>query len=280
MIKKQSMIKKDLPPFPTAWARTAPFRAVREFVQMAGLRPLLHAEVKIAVHAAAELAEFDGPAMIVANHSSHMDTALILTTLPAKRRRRTVVAAATDYFFESWWRASGSAIAFNTFPLDRKSTSLGTPNELLADGWSVLLYPEGTRSPDGYMGRFRLGAAWLAVENQVPVIPVGLRGTYAAMPRGRSWPIPGRPRVSVRYGAPIVPRPGETARELAPRITAAVQRLVDEDASTWWQAELKAIESPVTDEAVPPVGSWRRVWQQTEVPTEGGKSPKPKIWRK
>ena len=62
------------------------------------------------------------------------------------------------------------------------------PAELLADGWSLIVYPEGTRSPDGFPGRFRMGAAWLAVQHQVPVIPVGLRGTYAAMPRGANWP--------------------------------------------------------------------------------------------
>ena len=87
-----------------------------------------------------------GPALFVANHSSHLDTAVLLTTLPKERRRRTAVAAAADYFFDVWWRASGSSIAFNTFPIERKGGSLSsTPADLIADGWSIVVYPEGTR---------------------------------------------------------------------------------------------------------------------------------------
>lgn len=264
-------------PFPTSWARTLPVRGLREIVQQVGLQAIMKAEVSIEVHGLEELEGFDGPAVIVANHSSHLDTALLLCTLPNARRRRTAVAAAADYFFESWWSGVGSTIAFNTFPVDRQGGGLSaTPAALLADGWSVLWYPEGTRSPDGYMGRFRLGAAWLAAEAGVPIIPVGLRGTFAAMPKGRSWPVPGRPRVSIRYGAPIVPEPGDTARQLAPKISAAVKQLIAEDKSTWWESQ-RAI-TPAEEN--PPPASWRRIWQQTASPAQGGKLQRPKIWRK
>ena len=259
--------------FPSAWARTAPARAVREVVQVAGLNALTHTQVKLDVHGLDELRELSGPALIVANHASHLDTAVLLASLPAQRRRRTAVAAAADYFFDTWWRATGSAIAFNTFPIERGSLS-ATPGQLLADGWSVVVYPEGTRSRDGFVGRFKLGAAWLAVAHQVPVIPVGLRGTYAAMPRGSAWPSPGRPRVSVRYGEPLVPRPGETIRQLAPRISAAVSSLIVEDETSWWAAQ-----QPATAPTLPPPGSWRRTWQQSGIPTEGGRRPRPNIWR-
>lgn len=261
--------------FPTAWARTPAIRALREVVQVAGLTPLTHSQVSLDVHGLEELRAFDTPAIIVANHSSHLDTAVLLSSLPAWRRRRTAVAAAADYFFDTWWRAGGSAIAFNTFPIERGHGKLATPGDLLADGWSVIVYPEGTRSPDGFMGRFKLGAAWLAVQNQVPVIPVGLRGTYAAMPRGSSWPVRGRPRVSVRYGPPLLPAPGETVRELAPRISAAVRALVVEDETSWWVAQRHA--APAVDP--PPSGSWRRTWGQSEPPVEGGRPHLSAIWR-
>jgi 1-acyl-sn-glycerol-3-phosphate acyltransferase len=262
--------------FPTAWARTAPVRVLREVVQVAGLAPLVHSAVRLDVHGLEELDGFDRPALIVANHASHLDTAVLLATLPRARRRWTAVAAARDYFFDTWWRAGGSALAFNTFPIERGDTSrLATPGELLADGWSVVVFPEGTRSPDGFPGRFKLGAAWLAVQHQVPVIPVGLRGTYAAMPRGSSWPARGRPRVSVRYGTPIVPAPTDTVRQLAPRIAAAVSALVLEDATSWWQAQ----RSGTTPVVTPPVGSWRRSWQQSEAPVEGSRTSRVAIWR-
>jgi 1-acyl-sn-glycerol-3-phosphate acyltransferase len=273
---KGSVESADRAAFPTAWARTRPARILREVVQVAGVRPLLRSEVALDVEGVDELRAFDHPALIVANHASHLDTAVLLASLPAARRRRTAVAAAADYFFGTVWRAAGSAIAFNTFPIERRGGSESTlPGQLLADGWSIIVYPEGTRSPDGFPGRFRMGAAWLAVTHSVPVIPVGIRGTYAAMPRGRGWPRPGRTRVAVRYGAPILPQPGETARELAPRIARAVSELIAEDATSWWAVQRG---SGVAEQAPPP-GSWRRIWEQTAAPAEGGKPRRAKIWR-
>ena len=262
--------------FSTAWARTRPIRALREVMQVCGLNPLLRSEVALDVAGVENLRNIDGAALIAANHSSHLDTAVLLATLPAPRRRRTAVAAAADYFFGTVWRAAGSALVFNTFPMERRGGSESSlPGHLLADGWSLIVYPEGTRSPDGIPGRFRMGAAWLAVSHSVPVIPVGLRGTYAAMPRGRGWPRSGRTRVAVRYGAPIFPEPGETPRELAPKIASAVQDLIAEDATTWWAVQR---DSAGLDQ-VPPPGSWRRIWEQTAAPVQGGKPHRAKIWR-
>lgn len=264
--------------FPTGWARSLPARALREVVQVAGLTPLVRAEVKVTVHGLEELEGWAGPAVIVANHASHLDTALILTTLPASWRRRTTVAAASDYFFQTWWKAAGSAIAFNTHPLDRRGGGLSQTHQLLSSGWNILIYPEGTRSPDGFVGRFRLGAAMMAVPNGVPVVPVALRGTYAAMPKGRSWPAPGRAPVSVRYGAPIRPEPGETVRSFAPRIAAAVTELLAEDTTTWWQTRREAPEERAA--LTRPDGApWRRIWQQSKPPEHGGATTPPRIWR-
>jgi 1-acyl-sn-glycerol-3-phosphate acyltransferase len=262
--------------FPTAWARTRPARVLREVVQVAGVKPLLRGEVALDVQGFDQLSGFDRPALIVANHASHLDTAVLLSTLPTARRRRTAVAAAADYFFDTVWRAAGSAIAFNTFPIERRGGSESAlPGQLLADGWSIIVYPEGTRSPDGFPRHFRMGAAWLAVAHSVPVIPVGIRGTYAAMPRGRGWPRPGRTRVAVRYGTPIFPQPGETPRELAPRISTAVRELIAEDATSWWAVQRGSGAS----EQAPPPGSWRRIWEQTAAPVKGGKPRRTKIWR-
>ena len=166
---------------------------------------------------------------------------LVLLSLPDEWRRRTAVAAAADYFFDTWWRAVGSALLFNTFPIERRSGSMSdTPGDVLADGWSLLIFPEGTRSADGWVGRFRMGAAYLACEHGVPVVPVAHRGTFAAMPRGQGWPSPGRRLLTIRFGEPLVPGPDETPRSLAPRIRDAVAGLLDEDSSTWWEARRRA----------------------------------------
>ena len=191
-------------------------RACASVSRWSASRPVMRKELSVEVYGLDELRQLDGPALIVANHASHLDTAVLLSTLPTKRRRRTAVGIEADYFFDSWWRASGSAIVFNTFPIQQSGDVLtSTPARLLAEGWTVVVFPEGTRSRDGFVGPFRTDAAEMAVACQVPVIPVGILGTYAAMPRGSHWPVPGRPRVSVRYGPPIRSRPGETSSEFA-----------------------------------------------------------------
>ncbi len=103
----------------------------------------------------------------MANHASHLDTPLLLLSLPDEWRRRTAVAAAADYFFDTWWRAVGSSLLFNTFPIDRRGGSMSaTPGEVLADGWSLVIFPEGTRSGDGWMHTFRMGAAYLVAHHR------------------------------------------------------------------------------------------------------------------
>lgn len=268
--------------FPTAWSRRAPARAVREVAQKGGLEPLFRSQVRPHVEGLDVLSRVSGPVIFVANHASHLDTPLILLTLPDEWRRRTAVAAAADYFFDTWWRAVGSAVLFNTFPIERRGgTMAATPGQVLADGWNLVVFPEGTRSPDGWLGKFRMGAAWLAVENQVPVVPVAHRGTFAAMPRGQDWPSPGRRPVTIRFGEPLMPQPDESAREFAPRVRAGVAALLDEDATSWWEARKRVAAGCTPDPAGPDVAQWRRVWTQSAAPRVGGAASRSRpVWRR
>lgn len=268
---------------PTArWARSWPIRGVREVVQTAVLKPLLAAELTIDVHGVENLPRPARPVLLVANHSSHLDTPVILATLPAARRRRTAVAAAADYFFDSRFRSGATGVAFNAFPVRRGPGGSRYPdptsacNALLDEGWSVLMFPEGTRSPDGFFGEFSPAVAEIARAQGVPVVPVGLRGTYAAHPRGSSWPQAGRPRVSVRYGAPITAARGESVTDLLARIQTGVQLLIDEDEGTWWSARRDHVAGRVADE---PTATWRRVWAQSGAAARGGRSRTRRIWR-
>lgn len=255
--------------FPTGWARRAPARGLRELAQLGVLRPLVHTQVKPVVSGTDVLTELAGPVIFVANHSSHLDAPTLLCSLPDRWRRRTAVAAAADYFFDVWWRAIGSAIVFNAFPIERRSSSRSaTPGGLLAQGWNIVVFPEGTRSADGWVSRFRIGAAWLAVEYSVPVVPVGIRGSFAAMPRGRSWPRPGRLPVRVRYGLPVRPGPGETARAFAPRVSAAVAAVLDEDATSWWDSQRRARVGSTPDPTGPAAAPWRRMWAHSGPPRD------------
>jgi 1-acyl-sn-glycerol-3-phosphate acyltransferase len=241
-------------------------------VQAAGLKPLVWSQVSPQVRGLDNLVGVNGPVIFTANHSSHLDAPLILCSLPPAWRRRTLVTAAADYFFDAWWRATGTALAFGTVPLDRRATtasSSSTPRELLDAGWNLLIFPEGTRSPDGQLGSFKSGTARLSMSAQVPIIPIGLRGAYAAMPRGRGWPVAGRRRVSIRFGAPLRLRPEENAKQLTERTRRSVRQLCAEDAGTWWESISKepiSKESQAAGQAeiAGEPARWRRVWAASE----------------
>ena len=176
------------------------------------------------------LDELTGPAVFVANHNSHMDTPVILRALPGRWRRRTAVAAATDYFYSSRRNAVSASLVFGTVPLDRSSGAGVGPGQtahldrLIDAGGSLLVFPEGTRSHDGRVGRLRAGAALLAAEHHLPIVPIYLSGTREAMPRGHHWMVfkAGRPGprhpIEIRFGKPIVPRPGEPPDEVMERV--------------------------------------------------------------
>lgn len=264
--------------FPTAWARTAPARAVREGIHRFGLKPLTWSQTRPRVHGLDHLDGLAGPVVFVSNHSSHLDTALVMGALPAVWRDRVAVGAAADYFFDARWRAAATAIAFNAFPVERHAGRrvTGTARRLLDEGWSLLLYPEGTRSKDGWMERFRHGAARLCLERGVPAVPLVIRGAYAAMPRGRRWPRPGRPPVAVRFGPPLYPDGGEYARAFSGRLTAAVARLWDEEDSTWWASLRRAADGQTPSPTGPDAPRWRRMWESSRALPPGDRSA---VWR-
>ncbi|HLI42037.1 MAG TPA: lysophospholipid acyltransferase family protein [Streptosporangiaceae bacterium] len=144
------------------------------------------------------------PLILAANHSSHMDTPLILNSLPRELRRKTVVAAASDYFFASRWRGLFVSAALGAVPMDRQGVgarTMDTVGQLLADKWCLVIYPEGSRTLDGRLYRGKTGIARLALAARAPIVPVGIIGTFQSMPAGRAWPGPAR--VQVRFGRPL-----------------------------------------------------------------------------
>ena len=144
-----------------------------------------------------------GPYIIVANHSSHLD-------LPAVRKvigpyAETLHAmAAKDYFFNTPLKAWFFATCMNALPLDREANaadSLAFCKTVLDNGRAILLFPEGTRSLNGEMRAFKPGIGVLAMELDVPLIPVYMHGTFQSWPKGRRLPRPGK--VQVRIGPPV-----------------------------------------------------------------------------
>jgi 1-acyl-sn-glycerol-3-phosphate acyltransferase len=150
------------------------------------------------------------PVIFVANHSSHLDTPTILRALPRKWRRNTAVAAAADYFYNKRWKANGVALLFNTVPLGRKGGGLGNGatdhvDRLIDDGWNLVMFPEGTRSRDGEVGKVRSGAAVIPARGR-PTI--GMRLWTRCVPSGSA-------RASLRLQCSS-PRTSASARQCSP----------------------------------------------------------------
>jgi 1-acyl-sn-glycerol-3-phosphate acyltransferase len=253
--------------FPTEWARRPGAITARAAILQLGFKPLIHSQISVAVEGLDRLEGVEQPVVFVSNHSSHLDTPLILCSLPPSWRVNTAVVAAADYFFDSWWRGAATSLAFNAVPIERRARSKNSvPIELIDEGWNLLVYPEGTRSSDGWVHPFRAGAALLCSRTGRPAVPIAIRGAYRAMPRGRSWPVPGRPRVSVRYGAPVWPEGRANIRAFSDELFDAVARLWREGETTWWESLRHNGDASHADVAGPDASRWRRVWAATAPP--------------
>ena len=140
------------------------------------------------------------PCVVVANHASHADTAALIAALPA--RRRPAIAAAADYWFGRPMRATVCRTLAGAFPVRRDgggSKDLASAAAMLDAGRDVIVYPEGTRTRDGSIGRFHSGAERLARQTGAPLVPVGIVGTRHLLPvHGRFR----RGRIAVRVGVP------------------------------------------------------------------------------
>ena len=126
-----------------------------------------------------------------------------------------------------------------------------------------MVFPEGARSPDGHMQRFRHGTARLCIEAGIGAVPIGIRGAYQAMPKGKNWPRNGQaPGAGSHTAPPLFPAEGETHQAFSLRMTQAVAELHDEDRIhvVGVAAPRRARRDP--DAARVPRGpEWRRRWE-------------------
>ena len=142
--------------------------------------------------------------VLVANHSSHLDTLCLLAALPLRRLHRAFPVAAEDYFFRSLPRTWFAAVVMNAMPFARQMRvreSLSICAQLLAQPGNVLIiFPEGTRSLTGATQPFKSGIGALLAGRDVSVLPCYVQGAFRAWPKGRRLPRPGKVRLII--GAP------------------------------------------------------------------------------
>lgn len=148
----------------------------------------------------------EGTVLLVANHQSHLDPPMIGC---CSRRRMNYMARASLFKFApfGWYLRS-----IDTFPIDLEGSRLSGVRETLKRlkrGEMVLVFPEGTRTPDGEMKPFKPGFVALAIRSQATLLPVAVEGAYRVWPRQNRFPRLGR--IQVHFGEPIR---SEDARKL------------------------------------------------------------------
>ena len=209
------------------------------------------------VHGAAGLPP--GPCVIVANHSSHADTAALIAALPA--RRQPAVAAAADYWFRGGVRPAICRALCAAFPVRRSgggSADLAAAVRLLAAGHDVIVFPEGTRSRDGQTGDFHRGAARLAAAAGAPLVPAGISGTRTLLP-------PGGPPARVAARSPSAS---------APRLSVVSRRQIRDHGqkpalfARNWPRSCRALEW--VRRPVRPGRGWWRWWPEVVALVAGG----------
>jgi long-chain acyl-CoA synthetase len=209
------------------WPLSAPARLARGVLFSLFTTVVLRLLLGVRVRAARRLESVARrPVIYVANHQSHLDTPSILRALPVRDRSRVAVAAAHDHFFAGKrLRGFVGRLLLNMFPFVRQGgfrANLARVGRCLDAGYSVLVFPEGTRSRDGSMGRFKPGIGQIVREMGVPVVPLRVAGAHELLPpRGR---IPRRGEVRVAVG-PEIAFNGESPREIAGILEDEVRRM-------------------------------------------------------
>jgi 1-acyl-sn-glycerol-3-phosphate acyltransferase len=161
----------------------------------------------------------NGGCIVVANHCSHADTAVLLAALPSKAK--PVFGAAADYWFAVRARRMVATSLIGVLPVRRSGDGgyaalVEAVRPALEAGRTVVIYPEGTRSTNGTVGEFRSGALRLARDCGVPVIPVAVTGTADVLPKGGRFK---RAPMQVRIGGAIDPN-STSAEELREHVVA------------------------------------------------------------
>jgi long-chain acyl-CoA synthetase len=169
-----------------------------------------------------------GPFVFTPNHSSHFDLLSIAGAVPHRMVHHTFAVAAKDYFFNKTYKAIGARALVNAIPFDRKgrvNESMQHCRDALNEGDSLVIFPEGTRSPSGELQDFKAGVGQLLAGSiKARAVPVYIDGAHQIMPKGSK--APGKGKLRIRFGKPVsfrdTPADAEGFRQIAERLRAEV----------------------------------------------------------
>lgn len=176
------------------------------------------------------------PCIIVANHSSHLDTPLIFSCFSMYQANRIRAVAALDYFFSNPLLRIATHLLCNIIPISRSATDFGAMalcKQTLEQGGSIIIYPEGTRTRTGTMGEFKPGIGILVKKTKAAVLPAYIEGTFHCFNSKYLYPRPGP--IRIRFGTPLkystLSSKVTDVREIAGYLQAEVQKLAKEGVS-------------------------------------------------
>jgi long-chain acyl-CoA synthetase len=225
--------------FPT-YNRTRWARLVRRLSLPYFLLPLARIFAHIRVSGRENLDSLRGPVLFASNHQSHLDVPVILASLPARYRYRLATAMSKEFFdphffperhtlrerFTNSLNYRLSTFVFNAFPLPQHHAGAGQTirymGDLVEEGWSILIFPEGDRTSTGALLPFQPGVGMIASHLGIPVVPIRIVGLDKVL--NRDWKFPRFGRVEVRIGQPIRLE-GEDFAALARKVEDAVVAL-------------------------------------------------------
>lgn len=187
------------------WTYWRWIRAAGTVVREGLFFPAVRIWVKATVKGRSNLCGLDGPAIFIFNHVDNFDAAVVYRALPFRIRRKLAAAAAEDVMKKHWSISFAGRLGFAAFDFARKEPfipSLDYMARLIDKGWNIAIAPEGRISRDGKQQPYKSGTGMMAVEMQVPVIPVKTKGLYGTVPVHYHWPRR-RAKVTVQIGNPI-----------------------------------------------------------------------------
>jgi long-chain acyl-CoA synthetase len=225
--------------FPS-WNRSLLARAVRRVSLPTWILPIGRLFAWMHVEGREHLRDLRTPVIFAANHQSHMDGPMIMAALPRRWRYRIAPAMAKEFFKphffpEQYGRAAWftnslnyylSSLFFNAFPLPQREAgarqTLRYIGEVLEDGFSVLIFPEGKRTDTGAIDRFRPGIGMIASRLNVPVVPIRIEGLDQVL--HHTWRMARPGRIRITFGAPLH-LSGDDYEALAKQVEGAVRDL-------------------------------------------------------
>lgn len=173
-----------------------------------------------------------GPFILASNHASHFDPPAIGSIIG-----RNIFFFARKSLFKPGF-AKWLLDQLNTIPVDRDGDSdigaLRRTIKVLEEGEGLVLFPEGTRTHDGTLGAAKPGVGLIACKTQAPVIPVVIRGSYDALPRGARFPTWGHP-LRIQFGRPLLPAAYDSLRRDKERYVQASKVIMQAIEALWLQ---------------------------------------------